>query len=354
MRTLRVGVIGCGVIAPTHAKSFLLQKDVELTWACDLVAPRAEALCTAHGTRQATTDLNVVLDDASVDAVTICTDHASHAPIAEAALAAGKHVLCEKALASSTDGLNRMTEAGHRHPGLVFGGVFQHRFSPVNRALRDLLAEGVFGTMLTLSTDLHCWRAPAYYEKDPWRGTWEREGGSVLINQALHFIDMLLWLGGGASRIAGSYANRTHGSVMETEDTATASLVFNDGARGSFEATCSSHHNWEFALSLVGSEGSVFLKNDEPQGISFKESGATEHVKQRLAEARAAHVDHVGRDYYGYGHPAQIEDFVTAIREGRKPFVTASQARHAVDAVLGVYESERTRRWIDLASFSDA
>jgi len=156
---IRVGIIGCGVIAPTHADGFRRQKGVELAWACDLARDKAQKLADAFGIPGVTTDYKQVMADKTVNCIAVCTDHASHVPITVAALKAGKHVLCEKALAASEEGLNSMFAEHARHPSLVFGGVFQHRFEPVNRCLKRMVEQGVFGTILTAGVQV---RVPAH------------------------------------------------------------------------------------------------------------------------------------------------------------------------------------------------
>lgn len=257
MQPIRIGIIGCGVIAPTHAACYRQHPaQAQLTWACDLDPARAGALAEKFEIPQTTTDYRQLLAAADVDLVSICTDHASHAPIACAALDAGKHVLCEKALAHQTEGLDAMLQAAERHPGQVFAGVFQHRHEPVNQMLRDIIQSGALGTMLTAAMQIRCWRSPAYYRGDAWRGTWAQEGGAVLINQAIHYVDLLQWLMGGVRTVSGTYANRAHQDCMETEDAVTAALTFASGAVGTLEATCASHLGWEPSLHFHCTEGS--------------------------------------------------------------------------------------------------
>lgn len=331
-----------------HAGSFAKLEDVELAWACDLVEPKAKKLAADYGIARTTTNFRDVLRDPAVDAVAVCTDHASHAPIAVAALKAGKHVLCEKALASTTRGLEAMLRTHEAHPELVFGGVFQHRFDAVTRYLRRLVTEQAFGAILTASASVRCLRTNAYYRADAWRGTWAQEGGSVLINQAIHFVDALAWIMGGVESVCGTCANITHAGVIETEDTATASLRFRCGALGTIEATCSSHFDWETTLAIHGTEGSVEVRDDRPLKIVFGDAARRERVEAEMAGLARDPGLQVGKTYYGTGHPALIADFVDALRNGRPPRVTAQSARHAVDIVLGIYRSHRTGRRVAL------
>ncbi len=348
-KTITCGIIGCGVIGPIHAQSFQSVRNVRIKWACDLVAARAETLAQKFGIPQVCTDYMKVLRDPEVDCVAVCTDHASHAEISCAALARGKHVLCEKALSSCTKNLDAMIRAGRRHPRLVFSGVLQHRFDPVFGRLKKHMERGLLGRMLACTVRLNCFRSDKYYLGDKWRGTWELEGGSVLINQALHYIDMGLWLMGGATSVTGFHANRAHRRSIDTEDTAAASLRFTDGALGSIVATCADPlHGWENVISLYGTEGTIDIADGAPARVEMANPKKAAKVMAELQAAAKELKAGGSKFYYGPSHPLQISDFVSAIRTGRKPFVPATAARHCVDVVLAVYESQKTGKTVSL------
>ncbi len=348
IKSVRVGVVGCGVIAPTHIEGFSALAGVTVGWLCDLDESKARALAERYGIARVATDYRELLASGEVDCVAVCTDHASHADVSVAALEAGCHVLCEKALGATVAGMDRMLAAHALVPELVFGGVFQHRFDHVYRALKEVLAEGALGDILTAGIQMRCKRTEAYYRGDAWRGTWAKEGGSVLMNQAIHYIDLLGWLTGGVASLCGTHANLTHGDAMETEDTAAATLRFRNGALGTIEATCSSHFAWDPGLFIQGTRGSVDLRDDKPLRVVCEDPSVARHIEAALAVSAAPAAGLPGKDYYGSGHAAQIADFVDAIREGRAPFVTAASARAAVDVALAIYASDRQGCWINL------
>ena len=171
VKQIKVGIIGCGVIAPCHIGSYLKLPEVRVVHLCDKVPAKAEKLAKEYGIGKVSQDYKELLADPEVDAVSICTDHASHSQIAVDALNAGKHVICEKSLASSKEKLDAMLEAARRHPGLVFSGVFQHRFDLGYNYVRKIIADGVFGRMLTANLNVLCLRTNEYYNADAWRGT---------------------------------------------------------------------------------------------------------------------------------------------------------------------------------------
>jgi predicted dehydrogenase len=346
-RPLRCAIIGNGVIAPAHIESYQLVPDVQVAWACDLVREKAEAMATRYGIPQVATDYHEVLADPTVDAVSICTDHGSHAQIAVDAFAAGKHVLCEKALAATTAGLDRMMKAHSEHPDRIFAAVFQNRFTPTYERLRLLIADGLLGTVLTANLQVYCLRTREYYQADRWRGTWADEGGSLMINQAIHFVDLLQWIGGGVTQVAANFANLTHGDAIETEDTVAAALTFRNGALGTISATTSSPHlQWEPTLSITGTAGTVEIRNGTVLRTVFDDAAKAQSVRELLDAPAEAGPDVAGKAYYGPGHSGIVADFVAAIREGRAPFIPGEDARAAVDIVLGIYQSHREGRRI--------
>ncbi|MFW5682836.1 MAG: Gfo/Idh/MocA family protein [Phycisphaeraceae bacterium] len=356
-KPLRVGVIGCGVIAATHIEAYQRLENVRVDWVCDLKRDRAEQRAEKYGVANVATDYREMLADAELDLVSICTDHASHAELVAACFDAGKHVLCEKALGASIEQLDAMIAAHARHPELVFAGVFQHRHDPINRRLKKLVDDGTFGTLLTASMVLHCYRSNAYYQDD-WHGTWDKEGGGVLINQAIHFLDAIQWIMGGVESISAVYENFAHRGAIEVEDTITAAVRYRRGALGTIEATSGSNLNWEYVLAIHGTEGAVELRNDKPVKVAFKDEATQQRVRDVLESGEADEAGEAAgagalvegaKAYYGSGHTAQIADAVDAVREGRLPFVTGEDAAETTRLVLTAYESARRRAWLDIS-----
>ena len=218
--------------------------------------------------------------------------------------------------------------------------MFQHRFDPVNLVMRRLLAEGALGRLLTAGVSLRCFRSADYYRGDDWRGTWAREGGSVLVNQAVHFVDQLLWQVGSPATPRGFWTNLAHRGVIETEDTAVAAIRFRNGALGTLEATCGSNLSWEYTLAYHGTDGAIELRNDKPAKVAFRDAGAGERVRALLDEASSPKTGVAGKAYYGTGHRAQLHDFVEAVRERRPPAVTVPDAARTAAFLFDLYASQ--------------
>jgi len=345
---LNVGIIGCGVIAPVHIRGFNHCADVRIKWACDIDSEKTKHIADRFGIPCTTANFHDVLDDPDVDCISVCTNHCSHGPIVADSLDSGKHVLCEKPLASDKEGLRQMFDAYKRNPGLVFSGVFQHRFDNVYRYTKELVEQKVFGTILSVSLQMNCIRTDDYYNNDFWRGTWEYEGGSVLINQAIHFIDIVTWVVGKVVSVNGRWANRTHQNSIETEDTAVAAMEFESGAFGTLTATSSSNIGWEPTIVISGTKGTIELRNARLHRIECLDKDAEGEISTTFASFDKKIADRNGKKYYGPSHPSQIADFITAIREKKAPFIPATSAREAVDIVLAIYESHKKGAWITL------
>lgn len=338
------------MIAPSHIDSYLAINGVTVTALCDLRPDRMTAIRNRYPQCDflCYTDFSQMLTDADVDAISICTDHASHELLLAPAVAADKHVLCEKPLTTSTASLERMLQCA-ANSQLVLAGVFQHRFDGIYDVVKDLLAEGALGGLLTASAWHQCFRPDDYYRSDAWRGTWAHEGGSLLINQSIHFLDILQWVTGGVSAVSAFITNSAHADVIETEDTAAISLKFRNGALGTFVATSGSNSDWRYGMHLVGTCGEIELRDGKLFVCRHKDPELRARIEQRLAQVEVAVGVDSAKQYYGNGHPAQIHDFINAIRTGRAPKVSLQEAAHAVRIVLATYDSARTGTQISLS-----
>ena len=346
MKNLNCGVIGCGIIGPSHIEGFQKMENVTVSCLCDLEIEKAAKLAEKYNIGKTTAEYQDLLNDTELDCVAICTDHASHSPLTVAALNAGKHVLCEKALSLNTAGLDAMVEAHKQHSELVFAGVFQNRFTPIYGAMKRLVAEKAFGDLLTVNLHMYCLRTDDYYHSDQWRGTWAKEGGSLMVNQAIHFVDLLNWMSGGISSIAANFANITHENSIETEDTVAVSVGFKNGALGTISASSSSNVlGWDPTFFINGSEASLDVRCGEITRLVCADEKKEKAMRDALTGD--AEIDTgAAKSYYGPSHTMVIADFVDAIREGHAPFVTGEDARQAVDISLAIYQSHYEGRRI--------
>jgi len=342
MATLHYGIIGCGVIGPVHAASIASLPSARLIGVCDIIRERAERVAAEYGAEYVTTDYTELLARPDIDAVCICTPHYLHAEMVIAAAQAGKQVFCEKPMAINPAEMDAMIAAAEQ-AGVQLGVCFQHRFDPVAVQLKQLIDEGKFGQLLLGGAHCRCVRGDAYYNSAAWRGTWAQEGGGVLINQAIHTIDLLLWLFGEATSIFGHYDTLRWNECIEVEDTATGMLTFRNGAQGHIAATSASNLDWNTRLHVYGTAGSAVINTGFPDEYTFLQ--LPEEIPPAIT---STDLPTVGKSDYGTSHVLALQAFTDAILNGHPYPINGYEARRAVEVVLGLYQSSREGRAVPL------
>lgn len=331
---IQAAIVGCGVIAPTHAKALELDGRVAIRWACDTDPAQLARVTAAKGT----TRFADVLADPLVDVVHICTPHQTHAELACAALAAGKHVVCEKALATTPADVTRMVRAAQATPHLVASGIFQHRFSPLGRRLTELLASGDFGKVEKVEVSFRCTRTAGYYASGPWRGKWAGEGGGLMINQAIHTLDTALAFLGAPTAVS-ARMSRTRLTTIEVEDGASLTVAGDNGAVLTMDAQNDLVTGWQNRIAVTASGGRFVLRTDERLAELEHPSTALATELWALENLDMGGVKMPGKACYGDHHALQIQDCVSAIAAKRAPRVTFASAATPNRVVLAAYHS---------------
>jgi predicted dehydrogenase len=351
---IRLGLIGAGAISTQHLEAIAEVEGARIVAVASASEERARTAAQRWGAEW-TTDVSALVAREDVDAVAIATPSGLHPAQALAALRHGKHVLVEKPLALSTTDA-RAVAAEARTRGLVAATVSQRRFEPVPRAIHDAVAAGALGQVSMILVEGFYHRPQTYYDSAAWRGTIELDGG-VLMNQAIHMIDLLRWIGGSVDRVAANVA--TVGHRMEAEDTATVSLRFASGALGAILATTCAAREQPTELRVHGSAGRVRLIGEEavewdvpgvPVPRSATEPAEVGNPKAAGPAPRGAGVARAatwGTNAIGYVR--QYTDFIGAIRDRRDPEVTAEDGAAAVEIVVAAYEASRTGRAVTLS-----
>ena len=342
-KPLTFGLVGCGAISTQHLEAIEATDGARLGGVVSASAERARSVGERWGVPW-TTDLKQLLERADIDAVAIMTPSGLHPSQALAALVHGKHVLVEKPLALSVEAATAVIEQG-RARGLTVATVSQRRFEPVMQALHAAVAAGALGTISLILAEGLYHRPQSYYDSATWRGTIALDGG-VLMNQAIHVIDLLRWLGGPVGSVTGHVATRTH--AMEAEDTAAVSLRFASGALGAIMATTSVRSEFPTEIRVYGDAGHVRIVADAAvewdvpgHPVPSPGPGADQPAASQAAS------ETWGTTAAGYLH--QYADFVSAVRTGASPAVTGSDGRNAVEIVTAAYEASRTGRAVVLA-----
>jgi predicted dehydrogenase len=350
----RVGIIGCGKIAHNHARALAAIDVVEISACSDADLDRARSFADQFGIGHAFGTLRELLES-GVDIVTVCTPHPSHEAIVVTAAERGVHVLCEKPIAITMAEAGRMIEATER-AGVKFGVLFQRRFWPAAQRLRQTVAGGAIGTPVFASTIVRLGRNRAYFDADPWRGTWAAEGGGALINQTIHYIDLMQWfVGSPIIEVSGTISTLVHGDYIDVEDTAVATVRFANGALGSISAGTTFVPGLGNQVLVSGSTGATVSVTEYPEGTAGINDIWTVpgHESYLLPQSTGVDADpplaQIHQNLTPF-HALQIADFVHAVVEDREPLVTGAEACKALAVVLAIYESSRTGRRVKLAA----
>lgn len=347
---MRVGLIGCGKVGQLHAAALHGIAEAELAAVCDVSAERAQAFSDRYSTR-GYTDVDAMLRESKLDAVVIGTPHPLHAAPAIRATQAGVHVLVEKPLAATVADCDAMLAAA-RKAGVRLGVISQRRFYEPVRRMKEAIDAGKLGRPALGVFTMYSWREPGYYQSDPWRGKWDTEGGGVLVNQSPHQLDLLRWFMGPVAEVSGYWANVNHPSV-EVDDTAVAVLRFHNGGLGAIVTSVAQKPGIYTKVHVHGTSGaSIGVETDrgatfiagmtalaEPALNDIWTIPGEEHllpVFQEEDRARFRQID--ARTHY---HRLQIQDFLSAIREGRPPLVTGEAGRAVVELFTAIYRSNR-------------
>jgi len=351
---LKTAVIGVGKVTGLHAAALSRLKISHFTSVCSSHIEKAGLFAKKYNVR-GYTEVTEMVKNEKIDVAIICTPHPFHRAPAIAAMEAGAHVLIEKPLASCLEDCDAMLAASEKNNKQI-GVICQRRwYKPVQR-IRDAIDQGkisrpVFGTVNMLG-----WRDETYYKSDPWRGSWGGEGGGVLVNQAPHQLDLLQWFMGEIEELYGVWVNLNH-PFIEVEDTANAIIRFKNGAIGNIIVSNSQKPGIYGKVHIHGENGaSVGVQTDggamfiagmsnilEPPvndlwTVPGEERLLREWIKQDSEFFLSL------KNPMEYFHERQIEDFLKAIIEGRKPMVTGKDGRVTAEIFTAIYRSTRDRR----------
>jgi UDP-N-acetyl-2-amino-2-deoxyglucuronate dehydrogenase len=360
MTRVRTALVGCGKVGHIHARALAGLRESEFVAACDLDASRAESFAAVYGLTPYH-DVSTMLRQSRAEAIVIGTPHPLHAAPALLAAELGVHILVEKPLAASLEDCDAMIAAAQRNQ-VKLGVISQRRwYEPVQR-MRAAINAGKVGRPVLGSFIMYSWRDPSYYLSDPWRGRWDTEGGGVLVNQSPHMLDLLRWLmDDEVSEVSGYWANLNHPSI-EVEDSAVAILRFRNGGLGSIVSSLSQKPGIHTKVHIHGSNGaSVGVETDRgatfiagmttiaepPLNDLWTIPGEEDCLANFQADDRAQFQTINPVDHY---HALQIQDFLGAIIEDRRPLVTGEDGRRAVEIFQAIYQSSREGRSIKLAT----
>ena len=326
------------MIASIHAEAIAALPAARLAAIADVVPERATSLAGEFGCA-AEPDLGALLARDDVDVVSVCVPSGLHAEVGVRAAEAGMHLVVEKPIEVSLAAADRLIGAA-RAAGVAMTVISQHRFNRGLVELRRLLDDGALGRLVLGEASTKWYRSQGYYDSAAWRGTWGLDGGS-LMNQGIHYVDLLLWCMGPVTEVTALYATQTH--QIEVEDTALAALRFSSGAVGTVVASTAVFPGFAQRLEITGTSGTVVVEDGQivRRALSAELPGLREddHNDDGNAPSAAANAA-----LDSASHAAQIADLLAAIDAGRPPAVTAESGRAALEVVCAVYESAHEGR----------
>lgn len=340
-KNLGFGVVGCGVIAPTHIAAIKDVAGAELVAVCDINPDKAAKIGNENGV-PFYTSLEEFLAHPGLDVVNVCVPSGYHAKIGSAAAKAGKHVLVEKPIEVTTEAAMQLIEACDQ-AGVKLGVISQHRFAKDIIKVKEAIDAGEFGKMVLGEASIKWYRTQQYYDSGDWRGTKALDGGGALMNQGVHYIDMLQWLMGKVVSVRAVAVTLTHN--IEVEDLATAILRFENGAVGTITGSTSIFPGLPEKLEIHGENVSALIAADvlqnyydrkEMQNVGNYGAGAQGREKAGSGGAGgSANPAAIGHSL----HTAQVADFTAAVKDGRDPAITGQDALRPLEIILAIYRS---------------
>lgn len=330
MSKMNAVVVGCGAIGPIHMNAVHATEYAALYGVCDIEKERADRYAKEFGCK-AFYSVEDVLRDQAVDSIHICTPHYLHGPMLTAAVSVGKKAVVEKPVCMNLNELREVYKTVRKMKVPVCS-VIQNRLNPSIVKLKEIIDNQTYGKVKGLKGILTWNRPPEYYKSAAWRGKWDTEGGGLVINQALHTLDLLCYLGGTPEAIKASCDTRALQEYIEVEDTAEATLYLRDGILAHFYATnnysmnssydIEVHMEKAWAKYMLG--GLWLMETDSCKQIA--------HDKEMDGE----------KAYWGIGHKALIDRFYTNLAGRGGAYTSFEDAFLSVALVDGLYNSARS------------
>jgi UDP-N-acetyl-2-amino-2-deoxyglucuronate dehydrogenase len=318
----RTALVGCGDVSVVHLSAIAALPQAELVGVADVDPARAKATSAP-----AFDSLENLIDAVRPDVVHICTPHDQHADLAVEALDRGVAVLLEKPVARTVADAERVIAAAGTHPDVKIGVCLQNRYNPPVAAARDLLASGELGAVRGGSATVFWHRDAAYYANRPWRGHYAESGGGVLINQAIHTVDLMQWLLGDVTGVRGHAGTYGLDGVIDVEDTAHLLLDHDGGARSVVFATNTNVVDAPVTIDIITEHAALHLRGDLT--VTYAD-GRVEVVEQPPVVTG-------GRAYWGASHQLLIADFYQRLTDPEPFWITPAEGTKSLRIIDQIY-----------------
>ena len=326
MAVRTAAVIGCGDVSVVHFEAIDVVDDAELVAVCDPDPGRRDAASRRYGVPGYATHTEL-LDAVRPDVVHVTTPHDQHVQASVDALAAGVHVLQEKPVAHTLAEGARLVDAASGTAAKI-GICFQNRYNASSEHLRRLLDSGELGAVRGAYASVVWTRSADYYRARPWRSTWRQAGGGLLINQAIHTLDLVQWFLGGVTAVSGHAATRRYGDVCEVEDTAEILLTHPSGIQTAFygSLTAPQHRPVEIELDTEH----AYVTSRQGLRVRWKDGRPREKHAERTAASP-------GRSYWGVSHELLIRDFYATLDDPEPFWIGPAEGMKSLEILKEVY-----------------
>lgn len=328
-------VIGLGDISGIHIGAMLANPEIRLVAVCDVdESKRAEA------PKEATfyTDYEEMIRQEKPDVVHICLPHYLHVPVSRAAASMGVHVFCEKPVALNTKEALELEAFEAEYPEIHMGICLQNRFNESICMLKEIIDSGKDGKVVGTKGIVPWARPKSYYDCKPWRGKWETAGGGCMINQSVHTLDLLYYLGGNITGIKATVSQLLDYGI-EVEDTVAAHLTYENGAHGMFFATNANYKNENVQISVQMEKAEYAIMDNMLYRLETDGS--------RVLLAEDAKVPGT-KFYYGASHQKMINSFYRGVEENSQDYLHVRDALMSIRLIDAIQESGRTGKQIRL------
>ncbi len=337
--TLKVVVIGGGWMGQLHSECLTELPDTEVV---GLVEPSAQSAADFRSRFAVPVfdDVRTAVRNTGADLACICTPTGLHAQHAVEAVAAGCHVVVEKPLATSVDDAHLMLAAAAA-AGRSISVIMQYRYHRDALLLKRALSAGALGDIVFANVTNYIQRDAAYFAANGgWRGTWEHNGGGILINQSTHGMDLLHWYAGGATAVSAVAETRFH--AVEVEDTLSAVLRFDSGASGVVQVTSGAHRNHPLRLEVVGSRGHAVFERARLSVFDVEHPDRPLLSESELAALPVSPAEAFG-EAFGQAHRRQFRAIALALAKGEQPEVQAQDALGSLVTISSIYDAAGVR-----------
>ena len=336
MNTIGFAIVGCGNIAPFHAEALDKISNAKLVATCDNISSNAKSLANKYGATPYLEYTEMLKND-KIDVVSICLPSSLHSSFAVQAAEAGKHVIVEKPLDITLKKCDDIISACEDNQ-VKLAVFFPSRFKETSIALKNAIDTGRFGKITMADAQVKWYRDQEYYDAGGWRGTWKYDGGGALMNQSIHYIDLLQSFVGPVESV---FAHcETLARNIEVEDTAVVSLKFKNGSLGVIQGATSIYPGLDTRIGIHGTDGSVVLNGESLEMWEFKNMTSDDiKLNERLKKTSSSGAKDPTAFISSKGHQLQFEDMIEAIQMDREPEISGHEGRKSVAIISAIYQS---------------